>query len=152
MLTTLYLTSAKNTDSWCARKGNLQCAFPLDVSMVHSFALIVSADGERMTCGVFSLSETVSMRNDSSAAFMGSTHSGPPSPLWAMIEDSTEEFYTAFKQREGLLPPLFQEAWYGDSICPRHNNTMAGGHSGHLGHDDGSTACVGTAAGHRPPF
>jgi hypothetical protein len=107
MLTTLYLTSAKNTDSWCARKGNLQCAFPLGVSMVHSFALIVSADGEHMTCGVFSLSETVSMRNDSSVAFMGSTHSGPPSPLWAMIEDSTEEFYTAFKQREGLLPPLF---------------------------------------------
>jgi hypothetical protein len=35
------------------------------------------------------------MRNDSGAAFMGSTHSGPPSPLQAKTEDSTEEFNTA---------------------------------------------------------
>jgi hypothetical protein len=26
---------------------------------------------------------------------MGSTHGGPPSPLWAMTEDSTEEFHMA---------------------------------------------------------
>jgi hypothetical protein len=36
ILTTLYLAIAKNTDSWLARKGDLQRAFPLDVLMVHS--------------------------------------------------------------------------------------------------------------------
>jgi hypothetical protein len=29
------LASAKNTDSWCAKKGDLQRTFPLDVLMVH---------------------------------------------------------------------------------------------------------------------
>jgi hypothetical protein len=36
ILTTLFLAGAKNTDSWCARKRDLQRAFPLDVSMVPS--------------------------------------------------------------------------------------------------------------------
>jgi hypothetical protein len=42
ILTTLYLAGAKNTDSWCARKGGLQHAFPLDVTMVPSSALVVA--------------------------------------------------------------------------------------------------------------
>jgi hypothetical protein len=33
ILTTLYLAGAKNTNSWHARKGDLQRAFPLDVLM-----------------------------------------------------------------------------------------------------------------------
>jgi hypothetical protein len=36
ILTTLYLANAKNTNSWHARKRNLQHAFPLDVAMVPS--------------------------------------------------------------------------------------------------------------------
>jgi hypothetical protein len=33
-------------------------------------------------------------RSDSGTVFMGSTHSGPPTPRQAMTEDSTEEFHT----------------------------------------------------------
>jgi hypothetical protein len=113
----------------------LQRAFALGILMVHSSALIVSTDGERLTCGGFSLSEIVHfgslefiadcfsglslspMRNDSGITFMGSTHCGPPSPLRAMLEDSVEEFYMT-SSRGGLRPPLFQEARYGDSVCP----------------------------------
>jgi hypothetical protein len=92
-LTTLYFAGAENTDSWHAMKGDLQCGFPLDVPLVHSSALTISADGERLTCGGFSLSEAVHsgslefiaehfgglslspMRNDLGGTFMGSTHS-----------------------------------------------------------------------------
>jgi hypothetical protein len=81
--------------------------------MVATSAITIATDGERLTCGGFSLSETVHLgilefiadyfcglslsprRGNSGAAFMGSTHSGRPSPQRAMIEDSTEEFLTA---------------------------------------------------------
>jgi hypothetical protein len=113
ILITLYLAGAKNTDSWHAKKGDLQRAFPLDVLMVPSSVLTISTDGERLTCGGFSLSETVCFgtfefitdcfgglslsprRNGSDAAFMGSICSGPLSLLRAMIRYSTEEFHTA---------------------------------------------------------
>jgi hypothetical protein len=80
--------------------------------MVHSSTLSVSTDGERLTCGGFSLDETVhfgslesiadcsdglrlSPRGDDlGVTFMGSTRSGSPS-LRATIKDSTEEFYMA---------------------------------------------------------
>jgi hypothetical protein len=58
-LTALYLAGAKNTDSWCARKGDLQCAFPLDIPMVASSVLAVAADDEQMSCGGFSLNESI---------------------------------------------------------------------------------------------
>jgi hypothetical protein len=97
--TTLYLVGAKNIDSWCTRKGDLQRVFTLDDPMVHSSALTISADGERLTCGGFSLDETILFgsiefivdcfgglslspkRNDLGAAFIGTTNSGPPSLL-----------------------------------------------------------------------
>jgi hypothetical protein len=63
ILTTLYLAGAKNTDIWCARKGDLQCAFHLDVPMVPSSALVVATDGECLTCGGFFLSETIHLRS-----------------------------------------------------------------------------------------
>jgi hypothetical protein len=58
-LTTLYLTGAKNTNSWCGKKEDLQRAFSLDVPMVPSSAITVAADGKHLTCGGFSLGETV---------------------------------------------------------------------------------------------
>jgi hypothetical protein len=123
ILTTLYLAGVKNISSWCARKGDLQSAFPLDVLMVHTSALAVSADGEHLTCGGFSLNETVcfgslefiadcfdgmslsTMRNDLGATFMGSIHSGSPSPLRVMIEDSTEEIYMTSSREGGSSLP-----------------------------------------------
>jgi hypothetical protein len=62
-LTTLYLTGAKNTNSWCARKGDLQRAFPLDIPMVPSSVIVVAADGEHLTCGGFCHSETIRLGN-----------------------------------------------------------------------------------------
>jgi hypothetical protein len=52
----------KKTNSWRARKGDLQRVFPLDVSMVPSSALAVAADGEYLSCDVFSLGETIHFR------------------------------------------------------------------------------------------
>jgi hypothetical protein len=103
----------KNTDSWCVRKGDSLHTFPLDVLMVPSSTITVVADGEHLTCGGFSLSETPHLgnfefitdyldglsrshrRGNTGAAFMGSTHSGAPTPWRAMVEDSAEEFLTA---------------------------------------------------------
>jgi hypothetical protein len=91
--------------------------------MVHSFAFTVSTNNERLTCGGFFLGETVhfgslefitdcindlslsSRRNDSGAAFMGSPHSGPPTPPWTMIEESTEEFFMASSGEVGSSFP-----------------------------------------------
>jgi hypothetical protein len=49
ILTTIYLTVAKNTYSWCVRKGDLQRAFPLDVLMVPSPKLSFIANGNHPT-------------------------------------------------------------------------------------------------------
>jgi hypothetical protein len=53
------LIDAENIDSWCARKGDLQHAFPLDAMMVPLSVITIAADGEHLTCGDFSLSETI---------------------------------------------------------------------------------------------
>jgi hypothetical protein len=112
----------KNTNSWRARKGDLQHTFHLDVRMVPSSALIIATDGERLPCGGFSLNETIrfgslkfitncfgglslSPRGDSTdAAIMGSTHNRPPTLLRAMIGESTEEFHTTSGGEGGLGP------------------------------------------------
>jgi hypothetical protein len=117
------LPGAENTDSWHARKEDLQRSFPLDVQMVHSSTITILADSERFACGGFSLGETVHLgsfefianyfgslslsprRGDSGAAFMGSTCSGTPPPYWAMIEDFTEEFLTAWSGEGGFGLP-----------------------------------------------
>jgi hypothetical protein len=87
-------------------------------------AITVAAAGACLTCGGFSLGETVHLgsfefianyfgglslsprRGDSGTAFMGSTCNGTPSPWWAMIEDSAEEFLTTLSEEGGLWPPL----------------------------------------------
>jgi hypothetical protein len=111
ILATLYLAGAKNTDSWHVGKGDLQHAFPLDVLMVSSSAHVVAADGEHLSCDVFSLDKAIHFRSlkfitdcfsglslspmgdGSDAAIMGSTHGKTPFLLRAMIEDSVEEFH-----------------------------------------------------------
>jgi hypothetical protein len=57
------LAGAKNTNSWRARMGDLQGDFPLDVLMVPSSMITIAADGERLTCGGFSLGETIHLGN-----------------------------------------------------------------------------------------
>jgi hypothetical protein len=102
--------------------------------MVHSSALAISADGECLTCSGFSLSKTLRFeslefiadcfgglslsprRNDSGAAFMGSTHTRPPSLLRAMIEDSTKEFYMASSGEGGFDLPSFRRLGTG-GLC-----------------------------------
>jgi hypothetical protein len=109
----------KNTNNWRVRKEDLQCAFHLYILMVPSSALAITTDVECLSCGGFSLIQTIcfgslefitdcfsslslSPRGDGSdATFMGSTRSGPPSPLWAMIGDSIKEFHTSLGRGGG---------------------------------------------------
>jgi hypothetical protein len=81
--------------------------------MVPSSSIAVAADGEHLTCGGFSLGESVHLRNfefivdyfsglslsprrgDEGPAFVASTHNDASTLQWAMMEDSTEEFLTA---------------------------------------------------------
>jgi hypothetical protein len=98
ILTNMFLIGVKNTNSWHARKGDLQYATPLDVLMVPSSTIIIAANGECLACGVFSLGETVCLgkfefiadyfgglslsprRGDLGITFMGSIQSGVSSP------------------------------------------------------------------------
>jgi hypothetical protein len=139
----------------------LQRAFPLDISMVPSSAISITADGKRLTCNGFSLGKTVllgnfefitdyfgdlslsSMRGNVGTAFMGSTRSGAPASRRAMIEDSVEEFLMTSSRA------LSQQAQHMGFTRSHHNHTKEGEHSGH---DDGSPADDGTAAENRPPF
>jgi hypothetical protein len=43
------LGGVENTDSWHAKKGDLQRAFPLEILMVLSSVIIVAADDEHLT-------------------------------------------------------------------------------------------------------
>jgi hypothetical protein len=122
-LTTLYLAGAKNTDSWCTRNENLQRAFALDVLMVPSSSINVTADGEHLICSGFSLGEPVRLgnfefiadyfcglslsprRGDAGTAFMGSIRNGASTPRWAMIEDSAKEFLMVSSGEESFTPP-----------------------------------------------
>jgi hypothetical protein len=117
ILTTLILKVEK-TNSWCARKGDLQRAFPLNVLMILASAITVVADGECLTCSGFSLGKTVHLRNFEfivdyfgglsfslrrgveGATFMSSTRSRASTPRWAMTKESIEEFLTV-SGREG---------------------------------------------------
>jgi hypothetical protein len=134
------LVSIENTNSWHARKRDLQNAFPLDVLMVPSSAITITVDCECLTCGGFSLGETICLgnfefitkyfddpslsprRGYAGVAFMGST------PRWAMMEDSAEEFLMASSREGSFAPPLSQKEQHGGSACSRRNHTMAEGH------------------------
>jgi hypothetical protein len=95
----------------CLEGGFVAC-FPLDVSMDHSSTVAITTDGKHLTCGGFSLGETVHFGRpefiadcfdslslspkgrNSGTVFVGMTHSGSPS-LCNILEDSTDEFYMA---------------------------------------------------------
>jgi hypothetical protein len=112
-----------NTDSWCSRKGYLQHATPLDVLMVPSSSIPITADGERLACGGFSLDEPIHLgniefitdyfnglslsprRGNKDAIFVGLTRSGASTPQRAMIEDSTEKFLTALSGEGSFSHP-----------------------------------------------
>jgi hypothetical protein len=107
------LADAKKHRYLACHEGDLQHAFPLDVPMVASSAFIITANSERLRCGVFSIHETIHLgnfefivdyfsglslyprRGNAGASFMGSAHSEASTPRWAMVEDSDEEYLMA---------------------------------------------------------
>jgi hypothetical protein len=58
-LTTLYLADAKHTDSWHAKKGDLQRASPLAIPIVPSSAFIAAIGSKRSPSDVFSPGEII---------------------------------------------------------------------------------------------
>jgi hypothetical protein len=104
--------------------------------MVPSSALTIVANGEHLSCDVFSLSKTICfgslefitdcfgglslscMGDDSDAGVMGSTDGGTPSPLRAMTGDFVEEFHMAMdgKGRIDILSPRWHDM--GASTAP----------------------------------
>jgi hypothetical protein len=115
----------------------LQRAFPLDVLMVTSSTLVVFSNGKCLACGGFSCGKTVcfgslefiadyfgglslsSRGSNLDATLMCPTHGEPPSPLRAMIEDSTEEFHMDSSREEGFThPPLPEGTTLGIHLLP----------------------------------
>jgi hypothetical protein len=108
----------------------------MDVPMVPSLTLIITADGEFFLLCDFSLSETIRygrlefivdcfgglslspQRDSSDAATMGSTRSRPPSPLQAMTRDSTKELHTTSDRDGGLNVPSPRRHDMGASLTP----------------------------------
>jgi hypothetical protein len=108
ILTTLYLVNAKNNDSWYARKGDLQHAFPLDVLMITSPKLCFIANGNNPTGVSLALGETIHFGNlvftadrfghlslssderNSGTIFIGIMHNGSSSSH-TTLEDSSVE-------------------------------------------------------------
>jgi hypothetical protein len=136
------LAGPKNIDSWHARKEDLHHAFPLDVPMVSSSSIAIAANGERLTCGGFSLGEIVRLgnfefitdyigslslsprRGDAGAAFMGSTHSEASTTWRAIIVDSTKEFLMAPREVGSFGLPSTRRRSMGASLAPITTTTQ----------------------------
>jgi hypothetical protein len=100
--------------------------------MVHSSKLVVTANDEHLTCGGFSLSETICFGilefiaicfgslshspegNDSGTVFVGTARSGSPS-LHTILEDSIDKFYIA-SSAEGSSG--FPVSWRRNMVTP----------------------------------
>jgi hypothetical protein len=105
----MYLAGEKNTDSWHARKGDLQRAFPLDVPMVLSLKLSSVDNGNHPTDIGLAPGSTIHFGSleftadhlgrlslspqewDSSTIFIGMVHTGSPSLHTALKESSDED-------------------------------------------------------------
>jgi hypothetical protein len=138
----------------------LQCAFPLDVLMVPSSVLTVDAGGARLSCGGFSLGETIlfgSLEYSTdhfgglSLSPMGSTRGGPPSSQRTMTGDSTEGFPRA-PDEEGRID-LFSPRRHDTRAqpCPYHDHTMAKEPFDRSSYSNYSTPVGDTMVGHQPP-
>jgi hypothetical protein len=137
------LVGVENTDSWRTRKGNLQHAFHLDVLMVPSTMINVTANGEHLTCGGFSLNEPVRLRN------------------FQFITDYFDDLSLSPRGElryclHGLNSPwgIYSMMGHDRGLCRGvpHNHTTNGECSGRSGHDDGSLTDGGATGGSRPPF
>jgi hypothetical protein len=122
ILTTLYLVGAKNTNSWCARKGDLHHDFPLDILLVPSLKLSFIANGNHpigvsLTPGSAicfgSLEFTTDHLShlsfspqewDSSVVFVGMVHNGSPS-LHTTLKESSDEYGAALGAWESFGSP-----------------------------------------------
>jgi hypothetical protein len=132
--------------------------------MVPSSVIVIDTNGERLTCGGFSIDETVHLgnfefianyfsglslslrRSDTGATFMASAHSGASTPRRAMTEDSVEEFLT-LPSGEGSFGLPSQRR-----CGSRHNHIIEGERSSHSGHDNSFPADGGASAGNWPTF
>jgi hypothetical protein len=116
--------------------------------MVHSSAIAVAANSERLTCGGFSLDKTVRLgnfkfitdyfsdlslfprRGDAGTAFMGSTHSGTSTQRQAMIGTPPRSSSRCQAGRGASASPLLEGATRGLRLPlsqPRHGwRTPAG--------------------------
>jgi hypothetical protein len=122
--TTLYVAGAKTHQQWVHQERGFAVCFSSRCSDGSLICDRCRCDGECLTCSEFSLGETVHhgnfefiidyfgdlslspRRGNTGATFMGSTHNGEPTPLWAVIEDSTEEFLTVPSREGSFAPPL----------------------------------------------
>jgi hypothetical protein len=127
ILTTVYFVGAENTDSWHARKEDLQCAFALDVPMVYSPKLTFIANcnnpigvglapGESICFGSleftadrFGCPSLSPKGDDSGTVFIGMMHNGSPS-LYTILEESSDEGGTTLGKGEALDPSALEDA------------------------------------------
>jgi hypothetical protein len=104
--------------------------------MAHLSMLVVTTDGELLTCGGFSLGETIRFGSPEFFIdyFMGMARNGSPS-LHTILEDTADEFYMtcsgegssdfpiSLRHRMGTPPsPLATTLWTEDASTPQ---TMA---------------------------
>jgi hypothetical protein len=124
ILTTMYLVGAKNTNIWCVRKEDLQCASPLDVLMAPSPKLYFVANDNNSIDVYLAPGSTILFDSleftpdrigcltlsplewDSRTIFIGMAHSRSPS-LHTALKVPSDEGGTALgaRGRSGSLGP-----------------------------------------------
>jgi hypothetical protein len=125
--------------------------------MVHSSTLIIATDDERLTCGGFSLGETIRFGNlefitnrfdnlslspkgsDSRFIFVGMAQIRSPS-LHAILEESVGEDDSTSSEGGSSSFPHHSRSPCGDPDRPHRNHTTIGGHSGTSDHTNSLVA------------
>jgi hypothetical protein len=167
-LTTLYLAGAKNIDSCRARKEDLQHATPVDIPMVPSSSITITAHDESLACSGFSLGELDRLgnfefiadyfgglslsprRGNKGTIFMGLTRSGASTLQRAMIKDSTEEFLTTSSGEGSFSHPSPRQDSTGAPFAPTATTTWK--ENAPASHDKVSPANGGPMAKNQPPL